>query len=85
MNYTLKLTENDYCTLILMLGFAAGAKMQRHEEIPETWKELTDWILTQGRPENKTYYHAVYADLIRKQKEVILLQTLKRFPPEEYK
>lgn len=65
MIVNLKLTFADYQMLILMLGYAAGAKTRAEGDIPESWGEITDWILVQGGHDNYTYT-TNRDDLIRK-------------------
>lgn len=64
--YTVRLTERDYATLVMMLGFA-GAAWTKQEPLPQSWKEVTDWIVIQGFPTNYTYWHD--KEELRKKKE----------------
>lgn len=56
---TIELTQRDHETLIMMLGFAAGAIGRGRKEglIPASWKEVTDWVLIQGAPDTYTYFN----------------------------
>lgn len=63
----LKLTLGDYQALCMMLGYATGAHHKQDGPIPQPWKDVTDWILIQGSPNNYTYYND--KNRLREQKE----------------
>ena len=55
----IRLTDEDFGTLLLMMGMAVGAHMRTSkigEDIPQSFKEVTDWILLQGG-EGRLYWH----------------------------
>ena len=54
---TLRLTESDYQTLCLMLGSATGAHLKENAPIPQSMKDLVDWVMIQGSPNNYTYWN----------------------------
>lgn len=54
---TIRLSEADYQTLILTLGYATAACMKEGGAFETEMKAVTDWILIQGDSKNYTYWH----------------------------
>lgn len=67
----LRFTEKDYQSLILLLGLAAGAYSKDNSPVPEGFREVIDWTLIQGGPNNYTYWHDKNRLSELKEKELI--------------
>lgn len=68
---TIRLTRKDHSVLCAMLGYAAGAQLKDEGFIHPLHKEVTDWVLIQGAPNNYTYYHEKEALRAKKEAEFL--------------
>lgn len=66
----LKLTNSDYAALLLVLGYVSAISHEKNLTVQNATRELTDWILIQGAPDNYTYWND--KETLRAKKELEL-------------
>lgn len=73
---TLRLSENDYQSLCMLLGYSMASHSLKDGPAPLPWKELVDWVLIQGNESNYTYYND--KNRLKEQKEAEIQKEIEK-------